>query len=314
MKGFDRAGKPVTGRQSLIGTHGIEARIPPNPPLNDVAMDSIRVVTRRSSAGSANLSGAVSPEGSVLTGLADGIYDTAYGSRGLQTFEAKKVEILPGKTQSICLGAIDKPGSETCLDITNKGSSPTQLSPTYFAHAASCLREATNEAKAQCLLGGLVDQNGVSLNPSGPVDINVTIRKRLDLTPAVLDGIKTAGGKVGFAFEGGKIVAGIISNDGASIVATGGGNLVTDNGSGLITNDGGSLVANLLNSLITNDGGSLITNDGGSLITNDGGSIIGNDGASFKVTNGLITNDGGSIAPFLKDLMYGKGLSPERRR
>jgi len=301
MKGFDRNGQPVFGKLSLINSTEIEARIPPDPPLNDIALKSLRVVTRLGPATNvaAPTVAQYSPDlQSVLSGLDDGGYGTAYHSRGLQTFEVEKVVIQPGKQQSICLGAIDRPGYETCLDITSKDTQPIQISPTYFAKAASCLKEKTDQLKAECLLGGAIDQYGFSINPSGPVDINVVVRKRVDLTPAVLKSIKTGGGKIGFVFEGGALVAGVVSNDSAGLVASGGGNIITQDGATLITNDGGTIITQDGATLITNDGGTLITNDGGTLITNDGGTLITNDGGTFNIKNGLVASGGGNLTSF----------------
>jgi uncharacterized repeat protein (TIGR01451 family) len=285
MLGTDRNGTPISGTVTWRSESELEAHIPPNPPLGRIGIDTIRVVTSVPATGRANESAPLTfaPETFGQSGLADGTYRTATGSRGLQLFEALSVEILPGATREVCVNVAGS--GEMCMTFKNTDTlHSAKVSPTYFAAYSTCL-SLQGDRRAQCT-AFLNDNPGFSVNMRGLLLLSV--RKRVDVSPDVLQVITGLGGRIAIGFEGGVPIVGIVSDDGASLVASGGGNLIATGGGNLIATGGGNVVSNDSAGLITNDGGTLITNDGGTLITNDGGTLIGQDGGTFTVANGQI--------------------------
>jgi uncharacterized repeat protein (TIGR01451 family) len=300
LKGYDILGLPQ-GQIDYLGQVGdsyseLVVHVPPDPPLGEITRESVRVVTPVSSApGSSTPAQTVgrtsnTPDGSsvVITPLPDNTYNIAYGSRALDTFEVQFIEILPGEKKTICLN-LSKSG-DVCILIENRDTKPIRLTPTYFGVIAECDGYKGRGDRYSDCMRRLNSSNGTgafALNPGSAFIGSWTIRQKVDLTAPVVDAIRSAGGKIALAMQGGKAIAGVVSNDSASLVATGGGNLVATGGGNLIAAGAGNVVSNDSASLITNDGGTLITNDGGTLITNDGGTLIGNDGGTFTIRNGV---------------------------
>ncbi len=283
---FGLYGAPIT----RLGSTELDQQIPPGFQLNDIGLASVRVVTKTAST-QASVSDKTnfSPTGLFTPGLADGEYDIAYQSRGLNLFAVQNATVPPGGTQEVCVNQTGQSGS-VCIEFKNGDpNNPAIITPTYFSRVKGCIG-LTADRLDECLAFTRTNDRSFAFNTGSLKITTVKIKARLDLSPDTVAFIKSAGGKIAPVFEAGSLKPGTVGPNGPVITA-GGGTLIGQDGNGLIGQDGNGLIGQDGNGLI---GGGLISQDGNNVISHDGGTLIGQDGNGFLVKNGVISNDGGT--------------------
>jgi hypothetical protein len=276
---------PLTGVCSEMIVH-----VPPRPPLGEIGIDSVRTLTPVDTPASSsaktsleNLSVGAGGYSGIL--LPPAKYVIGFGSRALNVVDVQTDVIPPGTEQQVCFGLSD---GTLCMDWTNRGSKPATFLPTFFAAYARCLDLDFPEPRGTCE-NSTLHSTEFAINPQLVFIGETYFTKRVDITPIQAQLIKSTGGTVGFAFEGG--VPKLLSPSGGQIVSQGAGNLIGNAGDALIGNAGGTLIGNAGGTLIDNAGGTLLSHDGSGLVSHDGGSLIGQDGTT------LVSHDGGSLTP-----------------